>query len=275
MKSDTIIETISRRKSVRNFDESLPVELEKREHLQKIIEELSTTDIRIELITSALTGIKLGTYGFITGATGFLVGIIKDRGKETTLAFGRAFEKVVLEATSLGLGTCWMAGTYCMKDFRNYLTLSDDESIVIVSPLGYPSDTKRKRDILLSKLSKSHTRKPWEKIFFNESWNTPLTEESSGSFRQILDMVRIAPSSSNRQPWRVVMQQDTLHLYLHRISAVTFRGYNNGLNDLGIVMTHIDLASQAIGLIGNWSSSEPEALKHKDMEYIQSWTVRE
>ncbi len=54
---------------------------------------------------------KLGTYGFIKGAQEFVVGAIEksDYYKENC---GYIMEAIILAATDLDLGTCWLGGTF-------------------------------------------------------------------------------------------------------------------------------------------------------------------
>jgi nitroreductase len=50
-----------------------------------------------------------------------------------------AMENIMLAATALGLGTCWMTGP--LQDepkLRKLLEISDDMQMVAVTPLGYP-----------------------------------------------------------------------------------------------------------------------------------------
>lgn len=50
-----------------------------------------------------------------------------------------AMENLLLAATALGLGTCWMTGP--LRDevtLRGILAIPDDKEIVAVTPLGYP-----------------------------------------------------------------------------------------------------------------------------------------
>lgn len=52
-----------------------------------------------------------------------------------------AMENLVLAATDLGLGTCWMTGP--LQDERNIhriLDISPDKELVAVTPLGYPDE---------------------------------------------------------------------------------------------------------------------------------------
>ena len=51
-----------------------------------------------------------------------------------------ALENLMLAATALGLGTCWMTGP--LRDeqtLRRVLAIPDDREIVAVTPLGYPA----------------------------------------------------------------------------------------------------------------------------------------
>lgn len=50
-----------------------------------------------------------------------------------------AMQNLLLAATALGLGTCWMTGpTRDEKTLRQILAIPDDREIVAVTPLGYP-----------------------------------------------------------------------------------------------------------------------------------------
>ncbi len=50
-----------------------------------------------------------------------------------------AMENLLLAATALGLGTCWMTGPLRdEKTLRRILAIADDREIVAVTPLGYP-----------------------------------------------------------------------------------------------------------------------------------------
>ena len=52
-----------------------------------------------------------------------------------------AMENLVLAATNLGLGTCWMTGPlHDENNLRSILDISSDKDIVAVTPLGYPDE---------------------------------------------------------------------------------------------------------------------------------------
>ena len=119
----SIIDLIRKRKSCRTFikKEIEPGEVQK---LNAFISDInSAIDIKARFmlvkrnITENNKPEKLGTYGFISGADSFIIGIISKEEKKVEF-FGYNFEKIVLFATDLGLGTCWLGGFFKRSDFE-------------------------------------------------------------------------------------------------------------------------------------------------------------
>jgi nitroreductase len=55
-----------------------------------------------------------------------------------------AMENLLLAATALGLGTCWMTGPLRdEKTLRTTLAIPPDREIVAITPLGYPEEIPR------------------------------------------------------------------------------------------------------------------------------------
>ena len=52
---------------------------------------------------------------------------------------GIAMDHLILAATDLGLGTCWV-GAFNPEEARKVLNLADDLEPVVFTPLGYPDD---------------------------------------------------------------------------------------------------------------------------------------
>lgn len=50
-----------------------------------------------------------------------------------------AMDHLILAATELGLGTCWI-GAFNAEEARRVLKLPDDEEPIAFTPLGYPND---------------------------------------------------------------------------------------------------------------------------------------
>lgn len=58
-------------------------------------------------------------------------------------------------------------------------------------------------EILMRSTMKSTSRKEWKELFYQADFHTPLTQELADAYAQPLEMVRLAPSAKNAQPWRV------------------------------------------------------------------------
>ena len=121
----------------------------------------------------------------------------------------------------------------------------------------------------------SDKRKPWNELFYLHDIDNFLDDENSGSFNTPLECVRMAPSASNKQPWRIIKGkgQDAFHFYLKRTP-----GYENIVKDIklqnvdmGIAMCHFELSAKELGLKGDWNVNDPQ-IKSDGMEYIVSWT---
>jgi len=59
---------------------------------------------------------------------------------------GIAFEHIVLTATSLGLGTCWMGQTKRDSEVKELLGIPDELNVIALTPLGEPDEVKAPKD---------------------------------------------------------------------------------------------------------------------------------
>lgn len=205
----------------------------------------------------------LGTYGFIDGAAGFIVGAVES-GPTAFEDYGHLLERAILKATDLGLGTCWLGGTFSKSGFARKISLKPGELMPAVAAVGYAADGSGSAD-RIRRMAGSNYRRPAGEIFFEESFGTPLSREDAGAYAGAIEAVRWAPSASNKQPWRVVRSTLGWHFYLART-----KGYGKGTLlftvlrladlqrvDLGIAMCHFELAVREAGLPGAWVIEDP------------------
>ena len=268
----TIIETIEKRKSIRNYTGE-PL---RKEHISLITEYIAglktpfdAPPVRIRLIHNRQeTGrIKLGTYGFIGGATDFLT-LVYEKDSQFPLmeeAAAYIFEQVILYCTGLGLGTCWLGGSFSRKDFAGAVQLKPNEMIRIVSPVGYINPKTRFSEKLLGTTGKHLSRKPFESLFFHKDFDIPLSKEIAGIYEKPLEMVRIAPSANNQQSWRIVLAENGLHFFKH-LSAIGFYSL-----DLGIALCHFEQTCRESGITGQYKVMENVAPTKKGEKYVISW----
>jgi hypothetical protein len=119
---------------------------------------------------------------------------------------------------------------------------------------------------------KADVRNPFETLFFDGSFDTPLSEEKAGDLRIPLEMVRLAPSAVNKQPWRVVITDHQAHFYEYRS-----RGYMDGTGwdiqkiDMGIALSHFELAAGECGLEVTFTLEDPGLKTEENMIYIGSY----
>jgi len=76
---------------------------------------------------------------------------------------GIAMEHMVLKATELGLGTCWI-GWFDETHLKGILGIPKKIKVSALLAVGYPKETPGKK----------RKRKPTEKIAFSEKWGQPF-----------------------------------------------------------------------------------------------------
>jgi hypothetical protein len=219
----------------------------------------------------------LGTYGFIKNPTGFVLGAMGD-GEKNLEDFGYAMERIILFATDLGLGSCWLGGSFSKSSFAKRISVSKDERVPAVTSIGNIAAGSG----VPQHPSHGNRRLAWDRLFFDSTFGSPLLQEKAGAYGTPLEMVRIGPSASNKQPWRIVKDGDTYHLYIQRTPGYQNRWIMKLLNvddmqrlDAGIAMCHLELTASELGLDGKWQDREPGIQKPTDMtEYIASWISR-
>ena len=190
--------------------------------------------------------------------------------QETAVQFGYRFEQVILKATELGLGTCWLGGTFNPATYANEINLQRDEQIVMVSPVGFAKDSKHFVDEVFVQAADSRSRLPWDAIYFTSYLEEPLSEQDAGEYAQPLEMVRLAPSAVNTQPWRVVKDARGFHFYgadirYYGIKKIDFLRNN----DMGIAMSHFALSCRELELAGKWVQIE-KIKQYEKLTYLRA-----
>lgn len=285
MNPQPVTTTIPQRFSCRSYAER-PLEAAPQQQVRHFLAHMLPSPLgtatRFELVAAnaqdreALRG--LGTYGFIRGATGFIVGAMGP-GTKNLEDYGYQMEQAILYATGLGLGSCWLGGSFTKSSFAHKIRVSSGESVPAVTALGYIADEQGARNGLLRRRVNGSNRLPWERLFFEEKFDRPLSPEGAAGYAQALEMVRLGPSATNRQPWRLVRQGNAWHFYLqrtpgyrHGLTARLFRYHDLQRLDLGIAMCHFALTARELGLAGRWMLQDPELpLPNSLTEYSVTW----
>ena len=263
----TIVETIQKRRSIRTYTGE-PLSNEHIVQIEQYISQLQAPfgiKARTELIRTQSDGnpVKLGTYGWIKGACDYLALIYEDV-PFAEIAAAYLFEQTILFCTDLGLGTCWIGGSFSRSDFKKQIQLKTNEKLKIISPVGYASDKKRFLEKYIVNADKKHSsRKPFGELFFEKNFDSPLTEANAGLFRTPLEMVRLSPSANNVQEWRVLLEDKTLHFY--KKPYPMFDSI-----DMGIALCHFELTCKELGIEGKFEVFKDFPANDK-LKYVISW----
>ncbi|MDD3413490.1 MAG: nitroreductase family protein [Lachnospiraceae bacterium] len=268
-------ETIKKRVSTRTYNPKRLSKIDK----EKLVNEISQLmnpfgeNVRVHLIEkdTVLNGEKLGTYGVIKGANTFL-GVTTDKTELGLVAAGYQFENLVLIATNMGLATVWLAATFSRQQFEKAMDIQEDELFPAISPIGYATDKKSITESLMRKTMKSDKRKPWEEIFFQDSFGNVLSRKDAKEYVSPLEMLRLAPSATNAQPWRVVKKQGSYHFFeTHKNNASEDEKMIKKV-DLGIALSHFHQTALEHGLAGHFEKQEDIKIDiPENTNYIISW----
>ena len=270
-------EVIKRRISNRTYEERSLTEEDKK----KLLEFNSTltnpfgVEVKVQYISKekGADDVQLGTYGTIKGAKDFLAITVKDQ-PYAMEAIGYQFENLVLYATDIGIGTVWLAGTFKRKDFINAIEIGEDDLFPCICPLGYPAQ----KQSFLEKITKaslgSKKRKDWDKLFFLEDFTKALTKADAGIYEDALEMLRLAPSSTNAQPWIAVKEGDTIHFFCNYKNSISDDMKKIKHLDLGIGLAHFHQTAMSEGLDGKFEIQDIKFSVPENMHYVISYSVK-
>lgn len=191
----------------------------------------------------------VGGYGRISGAPSAFAVIGTADTPFSQAAGGYLGEAMVLEATAIGVGTCWVGGMFNASAVSSHVGLADGERVLAISPLGTPLEQVSSTERIVYRMGKPKARRPVVEIAPGlesggwPSWARPGVEAA-----------RVAPSAYNRQPWRFRADEGSV--------IVSFDGPDTPVVskrlDCGIAMLHFEIAVRAAHVSGSW-----ELLHHR------------
>jgi nitroreductase len=228
-------------RSSRRVYTSKAIEARKVEKLKKLIAQINQdSGLHLQLYINngdAFSGLKM-SYGIFKNVSNYiaLVGNAKDQDYIEKL--GYYGEKLVLEATMLNLGTCWVGGTYDKKTCK--CEIRDNENLLGIITLGYTPDVRPFKERMVYSIIRRKT-KPISEMLISD------TEKPIWLMRG-MEAVQKAPSAVNMQPVRMNYKAGEL------TAAVAGKpGYE--MMDLGIAKLHFEIGSDYRGH-WNWGNKE-------------------
>ena len=226
--SEAIIRRISNRKYL-----AVPLSAEERDELEKVIAQCNEAGtLRLQLAVDfpqAFAGMK--SYGMFSGVTNLIALAGPDSDPFLEEKCGYYGEKVVLAATAIGLGTCWVAATYDKEQCARFV--QEGERLCCVIAVGQVPESPGTKEKLIRGVVRRKSKS--------------VAELSKGVgpdwFMSGVTAVQRAPSARNLQPVRFCYSRD-------RVTAEITDHHDWSKVDLGIAKYHFEIGAH--GGLWDW-----------------------
>ncbi len=191
----------------------------------------------------------LGAFGKVKDAPAYMAVIASTRQPAFQETAGYTAEGLILEATSMGLSTCWVAGFFNPSAVAKQIPLHSGERILAVSPMGFSAGEKTLEEKVLSRFARSYQRIPLTRFVTGID-----VSHCPDWMADAIEAVRLAPSAVNRQPWRLHIESDSV---IFTVSSGLSDFYVSKRLDCGIALLHFDVAARFHGIFGRWELLDP------------------
>jgi hypothetical protein len=220
MNPEDLYQTIYRRKSVRNYDSST-LSPETLQEIENCLLKLTTLYPDIKTEFRIVPGDQIKTRMMKRSPHYLLAFSEKKEGHLVNVGF--MLQQMDLYLSSRGIGTCWQGIPQPKKEAL--ATSSLDYQILLT--MGNPQEALYRENV-----------QEFKRKSLMEITDIPGVED-------LLEPVRLAPSSTNSQPWYITGTPELMHFYCRQPSRLKslFVGRFNQL-DMGIALYHLKLAAE-------------------------------
>jgi nitroreductase len=241
-------DAILKRRSIRQYA-AKPVEDAALEAMSRVCAEFRPfPSARSVLVSSPAEDIFRGIpggYGKVSGAPALVAFVGNMESPDVHEALGYTGEAIILEATALGLATCWVGGFFSPKRAAAIAKVAPNERVLAVTPIGYAKEGSSLQERAMSRFGRNWQRRPLSDLV------TGLKENDRTAWmKAALEAARLAPSAMNRQPWR--FQVDKNSITVSADSALNPTMVVSKRLDCGIAMLHIEIGALTSGVKGGW-----------------------
>jgi len=218
----TVNEAIDIRRSRRAYTDA-PLPADKIETLNKLISKINEKeDLSFKLVVNnpAAFGDFKSSYGFFSGVKNYIV-VAGQKSENLLVRLGYFGERIVLEATRLGLATCWVGGTFDKKS----VGVPDGSVLYGVITVGFANESKTLKEKVIASAVRRKTKSVEQMA--EGLQNAPQW------FADGMKALQKAPSAVNGQP--VTVRYDN-----GNVTASVNAKSNHQSVDLGIAMYHFE-----------------------------------
>lgn len=177
--------------------------------------------------------------------TPHFIAIFSDDSDEGLINVGFMYQQLDLYAQSLGLGTCWVG----LSSLNDSESVPEGMKLAIMMAIGIPDDVPERE---------------------TADFKRKAANEISDMPDERLEVLRLAPSATNSQPWFVTHEGDTLHIWREQLGLLKKRtlGRMNKI-DMGIGLCHLYVTNP--DTFRFWKEENPPTLEGQI--YIGSVTL--
>ncbi len=268
----TVIRT---RRSVRTYD-GQPLSPSDRTYAEALIAAADNpfgASVRLTLLEAGETREKLSTMGVVRDARAY-IGASCAWQPMAPLALGYQLESVVLGLAAQGLDSVWLGGTFKRDGFARAMGVRRDDWFPVVLPFGHAARRPSTAEKMMRRMTKADERELWRDLFTEDGFQVQLSEAAAGDYALPLEMLRLAPSSANGQPWRVVRRGNVFYFYETHKGSLGEAQVRMKHIDLGIGICHFHLTAQTLGLRGRFVHLPLDGVRiPEDTFYHVSWVA--
>lgn len=249
------------RKSVRDF-KNKDIKKGDVDRLNSIIDEvnslskLCSVDFHLEedgkRVQEALQG-QGGYAGTMISAPGYIAMDIEESSPEAYIYGAYYMEDLITKLQDIGLGSCWISLHNAAEESIRKAFPQSSGTIHFALGIGYPpANLNIGEEIYSSRLG-------LEDFIYEGDFNSPIHVETLESYGldDLFYYLRYAPSAKNRQPWRFLITDSEIELYIEN-----FEGNSNYV-DAGIVMYYYTKLAQTNGINAKWKLDDKADIDNK------------
>lgn len=224
----TLLDAVYARRSRRSYLKTCIPDAHRAELLHLIALLNLEHDLHIQLIENAAPVFEGfgASYGMFRNVEHFIALVGKKSDPLLRRKLGYCGERLVLEATRMELGTCWVGGTFDRS--KCPAELLPGEQLLLVIAIGQVSPMESRREQMIHNFT-ARRSKPLEALYASDT-------EPPAWFLDGVRAVQRAPSAMNRQPVQFRLKGGRITAGVQAISPFAEV-------DLGIALLHFELGS--------------------------------
>lgn len=223
MDEKVLYNVIAKRKSIRKYFLE-PLNQNILEQIQRFSDDLQPLekDIKVDIKFLSQKEVKLVLFSI---KAPHYMAVFSEEKEGYLENVGFMLQQMDLFLSANGLGSCWLG---VAKPNKEIIKKSDQESVIILA-FGKPNEK------LYRESTAEFKRKPLDKI------------ADSLQKIELVEAARLAPSSTNSQPWFYKANKNKIHAYCKKNSGIKALIYKK-LNkiDMGIGICHLWIASKGL-----------------------------